>query len=272
MLSRILTIVTNTFEKEIRRKSFVLIAVITALIVYIVQKATGMIVSQNGISSILDSSEAKLIQIISIISFFNGFLAILLAVDTVRSDFDTGMIQSILSRNISRWEYLIGRILGTWSIILFYYFFSFMLYAVYNGGFGIQMDTALRLLPALLLSMVTAFVWIIWGVFVSFYFPKMMSFLVVLFLMFAVAVSNTIFDNMAAAGNNIHDARNILHLVGLVVYYILPGTSSVNSMAKDIFQNQPFPPIHYTRLLQFFLTGSILTGVTFFLFQKRDVK
>ncbi|GEM_PF-3555181 len=272
MFSRIFTIVTNTFEKEIRRRSFVVIAVITALIIYIVQKATGMVVSQNGISTILDSSHAKFIQIISTISFFNGFLAILLSVDTVRSDFDTGMIQSILSRNISRWEYLLGRISGTWSIILFYYFFSFILYAAYNGGLGIQMDAALRVLPALLLSMVTAFVWITWGVLVSFYFPKMMSFLVVLFLMFAVAMSNTVFDNFAAAGKNIHDARHILHWIGLAVYYILPGTSSVNSMAKDFIHSQPFSPIHYARLFQFLLTGSMLTAVTFYLFQKRDVK
>ncbi len=269
MFNRIFIIIKNTFWKEIRRKSFIIISTITALSILAMNYfAESLTVSIQGQVSHGLGSGARVVIVFYVIAVFNGFLAILLSVDTVRSDFDTGMIQSILSRNISRPEYLAGRILGTWGIILFYYLASLLLSIGYSGGTGSGFTVLTRFALAMFLSSATALIWIVWGILASHFFPKLMSFLIVLFIMFMVFVSNSYFDQIETTKAL---PTHFLEWVGYIVHYGLPGSSSVNNMAKAIIDEGVLPPAAPLRLAHFILTGSILTGITFFLFQRKDI-
>ena len=124
----ILIIAKYALTDEVRQKSFIIIFALCALFVFLVRGCYHGNYEVNG--QLLD--ERNIIEIISKITFNviaagAMFIAALLSMGVLRRDRDTGLQAAILSKPVTRPQYISGKILGLWTLSCL---FMFILHAV----------------------------------------------------------------------------------------------------------------------------------------------
>ena len=117
-LTPVIRIAKFTITDEIRQRSFIVMFVVCALFIFMVRGCYQGDYRLEG----QQIEAAKMIIMLSKITFHviaGGlmFLAGLLAMRIFRRDRDDGTQSFILSKPISRWQYISGKVLGLWALL-----------------------------------------------------------------------------------------------------------------------------------------------------------
>jgi len=109
-MQSILAMSQNVFRKALRSKIFVVLLLF----------ALGLILLSRIFEFLTIASEAKLIKDTGLasIAFFTALIAIFLSGETITSEIEQKTIYTILSKSLTRWDFILGKFLGViWAIL-----------------------------------------------------------------------------------------------------------------------------------------------------------
>ncbi|MEH6956582.1 ABC transporter permease [Neobacillus drentensis] len=145
----IVAIFTSTLQEAIRKKTFIVMGVVTGL--YLIFWT--LMVNYFPNSSIthgmtVDQFRLFAIQMVSKMGFqFSAMLIALLTImlgsGTISTEMETGLIQGVLSRPIRRYEYVLGKFFGLVLIACAFATILYMLILVIGAVFGLSTFTSL---------------------------------------------------------------------------------------------------------------------------------
>lgn len=119
----VISIAKYTLLDEVRQKSFIVMFVICALFIFMIRGCYqgGYMINGQEVES------GKMIFLVSGIIFHVivagvMFLAGLLAMRIFRRDRDDGTQSCVLSKAIARWQYVAGKVMGLWILLMIFMF------------------------------------------------------------------------------------------------------------------------------------------------------
>lgn len=181
----------NTLQKEFRSRTLLSLFVMTVGMIFVVNLLlkyfeedvmTGMGLQAVGMGA--------LNIFLIIIGLWSIFLSVLMGTGCIKTDLDDGAIPILLTFPVKRFEYLLARILGTWSIVLGYYLFSILLasltFSVSSGElvFGFNVIAALLSTGLILLASVLL------AAFIGLFLPKLIAFFCTYVLTWIITYAN----------------------------------------------------------------------------------
>ncbi|MBT7610823.1 MAG: hypothetical protein HN576_13765 [Bacteriovoracaceae bacterium] len=272
MSSQFKTVYINTFQKEMRNKSILILLALTIAIIFIFNAAFGFFSGLlEGSPLPTDGAIGKfpLIAFYTFLESWSVLIAVTLGVSIVQSDEENNVIPQLLSFPIKRWEYLLARILGGWTIVILYYLFSisfaqflfFMSAKVFLASEQIifaVVNSCLIVLPAIFLS-----------VFFTLFTNKIFAFILTF-----LSTSVITWANLSIGSASISEILEKLDGTSFFaggIHYLLPRVGVLNSFTNEILQGQNLSfglyattYIHYAvSVVLFFLFISVL-------FKKKD--
>ena len=129
-MSVLKVILLDTLQKEIRSKTLLWVMIINIFFILLVSGGISYLSQTLGDVGFPVEMKNKSIFIISFfISFWTGVLSILFGGSCIRTDEENGIIGQILSLPVTRFQYLLGRILGT-TLIAAVFFIILNLFAL----------------------------------------------------------------------------------------------------------------------------------------------
>ena len=116
-ISRILRIALFTLRDELQYKSFYVLAIIAILFVLLLRGcfSSDVVVNNEHVDAVTVGWHASLVAF-HIIAGAGVLFGLLLGMRVMKRDKDNGMLVSILSRPVSRMEYVTGKIMGIWVL------------------------------------------------------------------------------------------------------------------------------------------------------------
>lgn len=262
-------LVINTFQKELRSKTLYIIFAFTVLLIILVNVFVDFLYN-----NMLDESATQMIGdktamvVYLAIDFWSFFLCILFGANTIRSDISSGTLGQLLSFPIKRSTYLWARILGSCSIIYFYYIASLVI-AV--GLFSLtqnKMIGGLEMIYALGPSFLNIFILMILTINFGLYLPRMITFISVSFLSLLVTLSNKAL--MSKSITEQFEGLGVVKSVGVLLHYIFPRIGVVSDSIGVILFNNKLdftPTVEITHLV---IALIFWIFITIKLFEKED--
>ncbi|TDJ03956.1 MAG: hypothetical protein E2O68_09045 [Deltaproteobacteria bacterium] len=232
-LNKIYVIFENTMAKEWRNKFLLFLFALTVALILLVNVTMDWIGQVPGIS--LDSTMAnkKLYIFYFIINTWNIFLSIIMGVNCVKSDLNEGVFGQILSFPVTRFEYLLSRILGSTAIVFCYYLISILLalsvFAFSSEG-RVFIDPGF--FAALLPNLILIFTSVSLTVLISLFLTKIAAFITTFILVLLISSSNANFTGLGF--DYLFSDLTFFKIIGLMLYFFLPRLGTINSMATDI--------------------------------------
>jgi len=188
---------TYTLIDEVQQRSFVVMFVVCAICVFLVRGCYQGNYMVNGQS--LDA--ATIVRTLSkatfhVISTGVMVIAALLSMRIFRRDRNEGMQACILSKPIARWQYVMGKILGIWSLsVLFMFILHSIVFLITSINLKVFMPG--YLVASLLCSLNLLFV-VIAVLLLSLLMPDIVAFLCVL----GIGIVGFVAEGIAAASNS----------------------------------------------------------------------
>ena len=243
-VSHIAKIVKYTIVDEVRHKSFVVMFVISAICVFIIRGCYGGNYMVNG--HYLDSG--TVIRALSKVTFYMigvgvMVIAALLSMQLFRRDRNEGMLSSVLSKPIARWQYVAGKAIGLW---LLSGLFMFILHGIVCliTSISLKLFMPEYLVASLLCSVNLLFV-VIAVLLLSLLMPDIVAFLSVL----GIGIVGFVADGIAAASHSQIAQAMMPQSDPLlqpeltwwkVVYHVWPKLSGVQQMASSLIESESF--------------------------------
>lgn len=264
-----INLVKNTIYKEYRNKTLIFAIILTLIIILIMRSilALDFFKQEDVLNAQLIISKALMV-FYAIITFWNHILAALLGVNTIKSDFEFGVTEQILSFPIKRLEYLLARLFTVWLLVNAYYLFSLIIAALAfqqaTGNYYLSSD----LILSYLISSINLIVVITLAVLFSLILNKIQAFILVLIVNFIIGYTNYQFHNTSF--EEMFSSVGFMKATGIIIYFLFPHSGTVEKYAKDtLFDNATefnhiFEWGHYT------LTFAILLFITYWLFRRKE--
>jgi ABC-type transport system involved in multi-copper enzyme maturation permease subunit len=238
--SSIIKIAKYTLADEVRQRSFVVMSVICVLFIFLVRGCYQGDYMVNG----QDLEAGKMVIMVSkitfhVIVFGVMLLAALLSMRVFRRDRDEGMQSAILSKPITRQQYVMGKILGLWVLSTL---FMFILHAIILLIVSINLNVVMPgYLAASLLCSLNLFFVVIAVLLLSLTMPATMAFLSVMGVGIISFVADGIFaishSSMAQAMMQQHGSQP--DWTGWrVVYYLWPKLSGTQNFASSLIGSE----------------------------------
>jgi ABC-type transport system involved in multi-copper enzyme maturation permease subunit len=243
-LPPITRIIKYTLIDEVRHKSFVVMFVICAICVFLIRGCYQGNYMVNG--HYLDAG--TVVRALSKVTFHiigAGVMVIaaLLSMRIFRRDRNEGMQSCVLSKRISRWQYVMGKIIGLWVLsVLFMFILHSIVFLI--ASINLQVFMPEYLVASLLCSINLLFV-VIAVLFLSLLMPDIIAFLCVL----GVGVVGFVADGIASASHS-QVAQVMMQQSGArpqsdltwwkVVYYLWPKLLGVQQLASSLIEGESF--------------------------------
>jgi ABC-type transport system involved in multi-copper enzyme maturation permease subunit len=271
-LSPVLLIAKHTLNDEMRQKSFIVMCCICALGVFLIRGCYGGNYMVNG--QLLDPGTitATIAKVtFHIIATGVLIVAALLAMRLFKRDRDEGMQAFILSKPISRHQYVAGKILGTWALSVL---FMFILHGIIFLITSIQMKVVIPgYLTASLLCAVNLLFAVLAVCLLSLLLPDIMAFLCVLAIGIAGFVGDTVHavsqSQMVQAMLQQHAAQQPGLSGWEIVYYAWPKLLGTQQLATTLFGGESFRPLYPLANVLFYCL--IIGVMVFWRFRKEDI-
>lgn len=266
-LPPITRIAKYTFTDEVQQRSFVIMFVFCAICVFLVRGCYQGNYMVNG--QTLDTG--TIVRTLSKATFHvigAGVMVIsaVLSMRIFRRDRNEGMQSCILSKPIARWQYVMGKVLGLWSLsVLFMFSLHSIVFLITSINLKVLMPG--YLIASLLCSINLLFI-VIAVLLLSLLMPDVVSFLCIL----GVGVVGFIADGIAAASHSQIGQAIVQQSSGnpqsdftwwKVVYILWPKLLGVQQLASSLIDNEAFhglgsiyPLINI--LLYCFILGALL--------------
>lgn len=260
----------NTFQKEYRNKILIFLIFITIAMVTLSNMVLDFVYKEVMDPKLNTFIGDKTLDVLyMVISFWSFFISILLGVNTVKSDFETGVISSLLSFPQKRCEYLLSRVLGTWIIVISYYLFSyFFALALFSLSSGRFMGSP-AIIGALGTTSLVTLTIICISILYSLFAPKLMAFVLTMATTFGMLLSNSLFAGKSFS--ELFEYFSFFKIVGLVFHLLLPQIGRLGELTNTILLDRPWPTDLTFVGVHFVITFTLLLGALLFLFQKRDI-
>jgi ABC-type transport system involved in multi-copper enzyme maturation permease subunit len=240
--SPILKIAKYTLMDEVRQKSFIIMFVICALAILMVRgcysgnfMVNGQALDANTIVRILSK------VIFHIIAVGAMLLTALLSMRALRRDREEGMQSCILSKPVTRSQYVAGKILGLWALSLI---FMFILHGLVFIIASVNLKAAMPeyLIASLLCSLNLLFV-VVAVLLFSLFMPDIIAFLGVLGIGIVSFVADGIFAmsqiSMGQATMQQSGSQPILS-GWKIFYYSWPKLSGIQHFASSLIGGEKF--------------------------------
>ena len=276
VLPPITRITKYTIIDEVRHKSFVIMFVICAISVFLIRGCYQGNYMVNG--HYLDAG--TVVKALSKVTFHiigAGVMVIaaLLSMRIFRRDRNEGMQSCVLSKPIARWQYVMGKIIGLWTLsVLFMFILHSIVFLITSINLKFFMPE--YLVASLLCSVNLLFV-VIAMLLLSLLMPDIVAFLCVL----GVGIVGFVADGISAASHS-QIAQAMVQQSGShpqsnlawwkVVYFLWPKLLGVQQLASSLFESesfQGFGPIY--PLINVLLYCLILGVLLFRRFRSEDI-
>ena len=271
--SPIIKIAKYTIADEVRQKSFIVMFVVCALFVFMVRgcyKGDYMVNGQEIEAGKVVIMVSKLI--FHIIAVGVMFLAGLLAMRIFRRDRDDGTQSCVLSKPITRWQYVAGKIFGLWILLMV---FMFVLHGIVFLITSIKLNVVMPeyLLASMLCSLNLFFV-IVTVLLLSLAMPDIVALLCIIGIGIAGLVADGIYamshTTMGQAMMQQHTQSDFT--IWQVVYFLWPKLSGAQSFASSFIGTEEFgglAPVY--PLMNIFVYCIFLGVLLFWRFGQEDI-
>jgi ABC-type transport system involved in multi-copper enzyme maturation permease subunit len=269
-MGNVSVILTNTITKEWRSKTLLFLLIINILIICLAGAFLSFFNKEILTDMSLDSLAQKTVGIFFlIINFWSFLVSAFFGVGVVRSDSEEGVLPQLLAFPISRGEYLIGRILGTWTIVMLYYVVS-LLMAI--GGVYLAVGSfafSSCLIGGLLLNAIPNLIVIVIGLRVSLNLGKIQSFIVVMLMVFFISASNALYQGVSLS--QAMETMTFMRGVAFVIHWIAPHISYWGDNANELIMGNSFSEGALREIAHLIVSGAILGLFTFFGLKRKEV-
>ncbi len=274
--STITRIAIYTLIDEVRQKSFIIMFVFCAICVFLVRGCYQGNYMVNG--HYLDAG--TVVRALSKVTFHIigavvMVITALLSMRIFRRDRNEGMQSCVLSKPIARWQYVMGKILGLWSLsVLFMFILHGIVFLITSVNLKVFMFE--YLVASLLCSINLLFV-VVAVLLFSLIMPDVVAFLCIL----GVGIVGFVADGIAAVSRT-QMAQTVMQQSGAhpqteltwwkVVYNLWPKLSGVQQSASSMIASESFRgfgPIY--PLVNVLLYCLILGALLFRRFRNEDI-
>ena len=272
-LSPIIKIAKYTIADEVRQKSFIVMFVVCALFIFMIRSCYQGDYVVNG----QEIEAGKVIIMVSKLIFHiiaGGvmFLAGLLAMRIFRRDRDDGTQSCVLSKPITRSQYVAGKIFGLWILLIV---FMFVLHGIVFIITSIKLNVVMpEYLVASMLCSLNLFFVIVTVLLLSLMMPDIAALLCVIGIGIVGLVAGGIFamsqSPMGQAMMQQHTQSDFT--IWQVIFYLWPKLSGVQSFASSLIGAEGFgklAPVY--PIMNIFAYCIILGGLLFWRFRKEDI-
>jgi ABC-type transport system involved in multi-copper enzyme maturation permease subunit len=243
-LRPVIKIAKYTFTDEVRQRSFIVMFVMCVIFVFLIRgcyQGNYMVNGQALDAGTVVGAVSKVTFHVIVVGVM--LIAALLSMRVFRRDRDNGMQSSILSKPITRRQYVMGKILGLWSLSTF---FMFILHSILFLMTSVTLKIVMPgyLAASLLCSFNLLFVVVV-VLLLSLLMPDIVAFLCVLGIGVVGLVTDGIYalshSRMAQAMIPQSDAYPQSNLSwGKVVYYVWPKLSGAQHFASSFIGSEGF--------------------------------
>jgi len=265
-LSPIIKIAKYTLSDELRQKSFIVMFVICALFILLIRGCYQGNYTVNG--QALDAE--AIIRVISKVTFHFiavgvMFLAALLSMRVFSRDRDDGTQSCMLSKPITRWQYVAGKIIGLWALSII---FMFILHSIVFIITSVNLQV---LMPEYLIASLICFFNLLFVIvtvlLLSLLMPDIVAFLCVMGIGIIGSVADGIFaiSNSQMAQAIIQQSGTQSDLTGWkVAYYLWPKLLSTQHFASSFIGREGIPELGSIYPLINVLIYSLILGILLF--------
>lgn len=260
----------NTFQKEYRNKTLIFFIFITLIVIFAVNGILdflGQFVDKEILMN-ADLANKKIIVLYSIVNTWNFFLASFIGMGCIRSDQQGGILDQILSFPIRRSEYLLARLLGSWTIVCAYYLFSILgaliIFSFSSGNVGLDANFVYSFMINCFASLGA----MILAIFVSLFISKTKG-LILLFILYILFHTSGFYYSLHSF-SEVLEKPGFLNLLGTLVYYLLPRVGVLGTISSKILVNENHSYNLLFELSHFTLTTSALVLLAIWVFNKKE--
>jgi ABC-type transport system involved in multi-copper enzyme maturation permease subunit len=273
-LSPIIRIAKYTLTDEVRQRSFIVMFVLSAIFIFLVRGCYHGDYMVNG----QELEAGKVVMMVSkitfhVIAFGVMFLAALLSMRIFRRDRDDGTQSSILSKPINRWQYVAGKILGLWVLLII---FMFILHGIVSVITSINLKIVMPeyLMASLLCSFNLLFV-VVTVLLLSLMMPDIAALLCVMGIGIVGYVADGIFavshSSMGQAMMQQSHSQSDLTFWN-VIYYLWPKLSGAQQFASSLINREGFQGLlSLYPLINVLIYVLILGALLFWRFSNEDI-
>ena len=275
-LPSIIRIAKYTFADEVRQKSFVTLFGICAIFVFLIRGCYQGNYSVNG--QLLDAE--TVVRSVSKVTFHIiaavvMLITALLSMRVFRRDRDEGMQSCILSKPITRWQYVIGKIIGLWALsVLFMFILHSIVFLITSINLKVVMPE--YLIASLLCSFNLLFV-VVAVLLLSLLMPDIVAFLCVM----GIGVVGFVADGISAISHS-QMAQAMMQQPGAhpqsdltlwnAISYLWPKLSGVQQLASWLIGSEAFHGFGFLYpLINVLLYCLILGALLFRRFRNEDI-
>ena len=273
-LPPIIKIAKYTLTDEVRQKSFIIMFIVCAIFILLIRSCYQGNFMVNG--QALDAD--TVIRIVSKVIFHviaagAMLLAALLSMRVFRRDRDEGMQSCVLSKPVTREQYVAGKILGLWVLSTF---FMFILHAIIFLTVSINLKVIMpEYLIASLLCSFNLFFVVVAILLLSLLMPDIIAFLCVMGIGIVSFVADGIFAMSRSPMGQamMQQPGSPSDLTGWkVVYYLWPKLSGVQQVASSLISDEGFQGFGSVYpIINILIYGLILGTLLFRRFRNEDI-
>jgi len=215
--------------------------------------------------TIVESGKILLDFGLSAISLMGIFLGLFLGVTSVGREMDRGTIYTVLSKPISRTEYLLGKVLGASVVIFLVHLLNYLvlLLIVYHADESIPAG----LLAAVFLMILESILVMLVGLFLSLCLSSF-------FLVASISLAIFLIGRSAGTLKSVYDRLDsgAVKYVVRVIYDLIPALERFN-IREVVAYGKPYPPGMVGESLLYFLAyAAFLIGISFLVFRRKDLR
>lgn len=273
-LPSIIKIAKYTITDEVRQRSFAVMFIVCAVFIFLVRGCYHGNYMVNG----QEVEAGKIVRMVSTMTFHViavgvMFLAALLSMRVFRRDRDDGTQSCILSKPITRGQYITGKILGLWVLLII---FMFVLHGIVFVMASINLKVFMPeyLMASLLCSLNLLFV-VITVLLLSLMMPDIAAFLCAM----GIGIVGVVADGVYAVSQS-PMAQAVIQQTGPQqdftfwkgVYYLWPKLSGAQHFASSFIGNNGLSNLgSYYPLINVLLYCVILGALLFWRFRNEDI-
>ena len=264
-----LTLVQNTIDKEVRNKSVISLLVLSIglmIIAHFLAIGVKEWVNETNLNTLIANSSQNVI--LFFIALISNIVAVVIASSVFRSDFSSKIVAQILTFPISRFNYLISRILGAWILTILFYLICLSVGLLSFALSGSIKFDLFALFSSFVFMSAQLLALIIMSCFFSFFGNRIATFIVTFLYYLLAKVSFLHFNQEAFSFSDI----SFIKIVSAITYYLTPRVGELSFISDGFIAEKTFEAAQIGSAFLHFFTISILwIFVMKYFFDRREV-
>ncbi len=261
-------LIKNTLHKEMRNKGIIFLFVFTIIFIFaghLLAVAVKSFVDESNLTTFIANSSQGVI--INFVSFSTSIVCSIIAASVVRSDLSSGVLSQVLSFPISRFKYVLSRVIGAWSLSYSFYLLSLIfgiILLAFSGNINIDLSS---LLISSSLMTLQIFGLTVVGIFFSMFFNRLGAFLTTFGF---YVISKIVFHSVAYEGISFTE-MTVGKIFKYIIYFFTPRVAEISYIAEEFIYGKD---IDYSSIVMGLSHFVVLVGIWLFLmkllFEKRE--